>query len=59
MDNADILHWAFALEFSTLYLTGRFTGGPPKEEPLDQLVPLIEFPVDPTIPAADSRTPQL
>jgi hypothetical protein len=47
--SADVLHWAFAIEFSTLYLTSRFTGGPPKEEPLDQLVPLIEFPVDTTI----------
>ena len=49
LHNADIVHWGFALEFSTLYLTSRFTGGPPKEEPLNQLVPLIEFPVDTTI----------
>jgi hypothetical protein len=47
--NPVIVHWAFALEFSTLYLTSRFTGGPPKEEPLNQLVPLIEFPIDTTI----------
>ncbi len=47
--NKDVLHWAFAVEFSTLYLTSRFTGGSPKEEPLNQLVPLIEFPVDTTI----------
>jgi hypothetical protein len=34
----------FALEFSTLYLTSRFTPGKlPKEEPLNQLVPLVEF----------------
>jgi hypothetical protein len=32
-----------------LYLTSRFTGGPPSEEPFNQLVPLIEFPVDTTI----------
>jgi hypothetical protein len=44
--NVDILHWGFAVEFSTLYLTSRFTGGPPTEEPLNQLVPLIEFAVD-------------
>jgi hypothetical protein len=25
--NVDILHWGFALEFSTLYLTSRFTPG--------------------------------
>jgi hypothetical protein len=47
--NSAVVHWAFAVEFSTLYLTSRFTGGPPKEEPLNQLVPLIEFPVDTTI----------
>jgi hypothetical protein len=40
----DTLHWGFALEFSTLYLTSRFTPGKlPKQEPLNQLVPLIEF----------------
>jgi len=44
-----MVQWAFAVEFSTLYLTSRFNGGPPKEEPLNQLVPLIEFPVDTTI----------
>ena len=44
--HVDILHWGFAVEFSTLYLTSRFTGGPPKEEPLDQLVPLVEFAFD-------------
>lgn len=49
LHNADVVHWAFAVEFSTLYLTNRFTGDPPKEEPLNQLVPLIEFPVDTTI----------
>ncbi|SHK47979.1 hypothetical protein SAMN05444159_3359 [Bradyrhizobium lablabi] len=44
--NVDILHWGFAVEFSTLYLTSRFTGGPPKQEPLNQLVPLVEFAFD-------------
>jgi hypothetical protein len=42
--NVDTLHWGFALEFSTLYLTSRFTPGKlPKEDPLNQLVPLVEF----------------
>ena len=27
-------------------MTSRFTGGPPKEEPLNQFVPLVEFAVD-------------
>ena len=42
----NIFHWGLALEFSTLYLTDRFTGGQPKEEPLHQFVPLVEFPFD-------------
>ena len=45
--NADTLHWGFAVEFSTLYLTNRFTPGKlPKREPVNQLVPLIEFAFD-------------
>jgi hypothetical protein len=45
--NIDILHWGFAVEFSTLYLTSRFTPGKlPKEEPLNQFVPLVEFAFD-------------
>jgi hypothetical protein len=41
-----VIHWGFALEFSTLYLTDRFDGRPPREEPLNQLVPLVEFAFD-------------
>jgi hypothetical protein len=44
--NPDLLHWGFALEYSMLYLTDRFDGGPPKEEPLNQMVPLVEFAFD-------------
>lgn len=45
--NVDTLHWGFAIEFSSLYLTNRFTPGKlPKKEPLNQLVPLIEFSFD-------------
>jgi hypothetical protein len=45
--NVDTLHWGFALEFSTLYLTNRFTPGKlPKQEPLNQFVPLVEFSFD-------------
>jgi hypothetical protein len=40
------LQWGFSLQYSTYYLTSRFTGGPPKEEPLNQLVPLVEFNFD-------------
>lgn len=42
----ETLHWGFSLQYSTYYLTSRFTGGPPKEEPLNQLVPLVEFSFD-------------
>ena len=40
------LHWGFSIQYSTYYLTSRFNGGPPKEEPLNQLVPLVEFNFD-------------
>lgn len=46
LHNTNSVQWAFALEYSTLYLTDRFTGGPPKEEPLNQWVPLVEFSFD-------------
>jgi hypothetical protein len=42
----ETLHWGFSIQYSTFYLTSRFDGGPPKEEPLNQWVPLIEFKFD-------------
>jgi hypothetical protein len=42
----ETLHWGLSLQFSTYYLTSRFTGGPPKDEPLNQLLPLVEFSFD-------------
>ena len=42
----ETLHWGLSLQYSTYYLTSRFTGGPPKEEPLNQLLPLVEFSFD-------------
>lgn len=42
----ETLHWGFSIQYSTLYLTSRFDGGPPKEEPLNQFVPLVEFRFD-------------
>jgi hypothetical protein len=42
----ETLHWGFTIQYSTLYLTSRFTGGEPKDEPLNQLVPLVEFNFD-------------
>jgi hypothetical protein len=42
----ETLHWGFSIQYSTLYLTNRFNGGPPKDEPLNQFVPLVEFKFD-------------
>jgi hypothetical protein len=42
----ETLHWGFSVQYSTYYLTSRFTGGPPKDEPLNQLLPLVEFSFD-------------
>ena len=43
----DTLHWGFSIQYSPLYLTDRFTPGRlPKEEPVNQLVPLVEFAFD-------------
>jgi len=45
--NVTTVHWRFALEYSTLYLTDRFASGVlPKEDPLRQWIPLIEFALD-------------
>jgi hypothetical protein len=45
--NKDTRYWDLALEFSTFYLTSRFTPGKlTKEDPLNQLVPLVEFSFD-------------
>jgi hypothetical protein len=45
-ENVPILRWGFSIQYSTYYLTPRFTGGPPKQEPLNQFVPLVEFAFD-------------
>jgi hypothetical protein len=42
----ETLHWGLSVQYSTYYLTSRFTGGPPKDEPLNQLLPLVEFSFD-------------
>jgi len=42
----ETLHWGFSIQYSTLYLSSRLNGGPPKDEPLNQLVPLVEFKFD-------------
>lgn len=42
----ETMHWGLSIQYSTLYLTNRFNGGPPSEEPLKQFVPLVEFRFD-------------
>jgi hypothetical protein len=42
----ETLHWGFSIQYSTLYLTNRYDGGPPKNEPINQWVPLVEFKFD-------------
>ncbi len=45
--NVDFLHWGFSVQYSTFYLTNRFAPGKlPKEEPVQQFVPLVEFAFD-------------
>jgi hypothetical protein len=44
--NPIVLHTGISLQFSTYYLSDRFNGGPPKGEPLDQFVPLVEIVFD-------------
>jgi hypothetical protein len=40
--NADTVHWAFSIQYSTYYLTSRFTPGKlPKDEPLHQFIPSL------------------
>ena len=41
----ETLHWGL-IQYSTYYLTSLFTGGPPKNEPLNELLPLVEFSFD-------------
>lgn len=45
-ENLPTLHYGFSIQYSTYYLTSRFTGGPPKQEPVNQFVPLVEFAFD-------------
>jgi hypothetical protein len=45
--NVDTMHWGFSIQYSTYYLTSRFTPGElPKDEPLHQFIPLVEFAFD-------------
>jgi hypothetical protein len=52
----ETLNWGFSIQYSTYYLTSRFNGGPPKDEPLNQLVPLVEFNFDSPLGQATAAT---
>ncbi|MBV9630867.1 MAG: hypothetical protein JO230_22430 [Xanthobacteraceae bacterium] len=42
-----VLHWGLSIQYSTFYLTPRFTPGRlPNQEPLYQFIPLVELAVD-------------
>jgi hypothetical protein len=43
---SDVLRWSFAIEYNMLYLTKRIGNELPKQEPLNQFVPLVEFVFD-------------
>ncbi len=60
--NFNSVHWGFAVEYSTLFLTDRFHHGYlPKDEPLHQFVPLVEFAFDssPSYKTAGTMNPGL
>lgn len=43
--STDVLHWSLALELSTFYWSKRHVhGAPPKSEPVEQWIPLVELP---------------
>ena len=47
MRNVDTLRWGFSLQYSTYYLSSRYIAGKlPKNEPVNQFIPLVEFAFD-------------
>jgi hypothetical protein len=45
--NSDTPHWGFSLQYSMFYLTSRYRPGQlPKNEPVYQFIPLVEFAFD-------------
>src|SRR5262249_3347741 len=51
-----IMHWGLSLQYSTFYLTPRYTGRLPREEPLNQFIPLVEFAFDSPMRARPAAT---
>jgi hypothetical protein len=57
-----VLHWGLSIQYSTFYLTPRFTPGRlPSQEPLYQFIPIVEFVVDSPIgkPSVATMNPGL
>jgi hypothetical protein len=57
-----VLHWGLSIQYSTFYLTPRFTPGRlPSQEPLYQFIPLVEFAIDSPIgkPSVATMNPEL
>jgi hypothetical protein len=57
-----VLHWGLSIQYSTFYLTPRFTPGRlPNQEPLYQFIPLVEFAIDSPIgkPSVATMNPGL
>lgn len=54
--NPVILHGGISIQYSTFYRSGRFKAGQlPEEEPVDQLVPLVEIQFDQALGGTDRR----
>jgi hypothetical protein len=52
-----IVHWGLSIQYSTFYLTPRFSPGRlPNDEPLNQLIPVVEFAFDTPIGGAPVAT---
>jgi hypothetical protein len=57
-----VLRWGLSIQYSTFYLTPRFTPGRlPNQEPLYQFIPLVEFAIDSPIgkPSVATMNPGL
>jgi hypothetical protein len=52
-----VVHWGLSIQYSTFYLTPRFSAGRlPKDDPLNQFIPLVEFAVDTPVGGAPVAT---
>lgn len=55
--STDVLHWSLALELSSFYWTKRHVhGAPPRSEPVEQWIPLVELPFHTPLTSPGRRT---